>query len=65
MNQQPEMIEQLQSMTSLLEQERAGISIVGRALTEQETHRLKQIEGALPLLQGAVEKLTAEPGFIP
>jgi len=65
MNRESGTIAQLTSIIASLEQERASISIVGRALTEQETHRPEQIDGALPLLQGAVEKLTAEPRFGP
>ena len=51
------------SMIGSPEQERASISIVGRALTEQEMHRLDQVEGALPPLTAAVEIPTADFGF--
>lgn len=61
MNEKQNEVAQLNSIIESLEQERGRISIVGRALTPQEEHRLSQIGEAVPLLRSAVEKLTAEP----
>ena len=63
MNQESGTIEQLGSIIASLKQEQAGISVIGRPLTEEEAHRLDQIADSLPLLTAAVEILTADFGF--
>lgn len=59
MNEWQNTLSQLGDVQSYLQQERARLSIVGRALTEQERECLASIECALPSIGEAIDKLCA------